>query len=98
VLDLLHQPRSADMAVPQVHATLLDESQYLCSMRTMHRILDAHGEARERRDQLRRPRCAVPQPVATAPNQVSSWDITKLRGPAKWTCFCLYGIQDLFSR
>jgi putative transposase len=98
VLDLLHQPRFADMAIPQVYATLLGEIRFFCSMHTMYRILDEHGEVRERRDQLRRPRCAVPQLVATAPNQVWSWDITRILGPAKWPYFYIYVIQDLFSR
>jgi putative transposase len=98
VLDVLHAPRFVDHAVPQVWATLLDEGQYLCSMRTMYRILDAHGEVRERRDQLVRPSYAKPELLATAPNQVWSWDITKLRGPQKWTYFYLYVLLDIFSR
>jgi len=98
VLDQLHSPRFVDLSVPQVWATLLDEGQYLCSMRTMYRILDAHGEVRERRDQLRRPHYVRPELLATAPNQVWSWDITKLRGPQKWTYFYLYVLLDIFSR
>jgi putative transposase len=98
VLDVLHEPRFADLAVPQVYSTLLDEGRHLCSMRTMYRVLHAHGEVRDRRDQLRRPSYAVPQLVATAPNQVWSWDITKLLGPVKWTYFYLYVILDLYSR
>jgi len=98
VLDTLHAPRFADLAVPQVYATLLDQGQYLCSMSTMYRILDAHGEVRERRDQLRRPSYAKPELLASAPNQVWSWDITKLRGPQKWTYFYLYVVLDIFSR
>lgn len=98
VLELLHAPRFVDLSVPQAWATLLDEGQYLCSMRTMYRILDAHGEIRERRDQLRRPSYTKPELLATAPNQVWSWDITKLRGPVKWTYFYLYVLLDIFSR
>ena len=98
VLDVLHSPRFVDLSIPQVWATLLDEGDYLCSMRTMYRILDAHGEVRERRDQVRRPNYTRPELLATAPNQVWSWDITKLRGPAKWTYFYLYVLIDIFSR
>jgi len=98
VLDLAHEERFVDLSVPQVWATLLDEGQYLCSIRTMYRILDARGEVRERRNQLRHPPYRKPELLATAPNQVWSWDITKLRGPAKWTYFYLYVVLDIFSR
>ena len=98
VLDVLHAPRFADLAVPQVWATLLDQGQYLCSMSSMYRILDTHGEVRERREQSTRPSYAKPELLATAPNQVWSWDITKLRGPVKWTYFYLYVVLDIFSR
>ena len=98
VIDLVHEERFVDLAVPQVYATLLDEGRYLCSPRTMYRILDAQGEVRERRDQLRHPVYKKPELLATAPNQVWSWDITKLRGPAKWTYFYLYVLLDIFSR
>jgi putative transposase len=98
VLDVLHEPRFVDLAVPQVWARLLDEGVYLCSRRTMYRILDGRSEVRERRDQLRRPAYVKPELLATAPNQVWSWDITKLRGPVKWTYFYLYVILDIFSR
>src|SRR5207302_8345744 len=81
-----------------VQATLLDEGQYLCSTRTMYRILQQEGESRERRDQLVHPAYQKPELLATAPNQFWSWDITKLRGPAKWTYFYLYVILDVFSR
>jgi putative transposase len=81
-----------------VQATLLDEGQYLCSIRTMYRILEQEGESRERRDQLVHPPYQKPQLLATAPNQLWSWDITKLLGPAKWTYFYLYVILDVFSR
>jgi putative transposase len=77
---------------------LLDEGQYLCSTRTMYRILEDEGESRERRDQLVHPAYQKPELLATAPNQLWSWDITKLRGAAKWTYFYLYVILDVFSR
>lgn len=98
VLDTLHSPRFVDKAPRHVYAALLDEGAYLCSIRTMYRILEAHGEVRERRDQLRRPNYAKPELLATAANQIWSWDITQLRGPAKWTYFYLYVILDIFSR
>src|SRR5574337_1313258 len=98
VLDILHEPRFVDLAPAQVYAGLLDEGRYLCSPRTMYRILEAHQEVRERRDQLRHPSYAAPQLLATRPNQLWSCDITKLLGPAKWTYFYLYVILDVFSR
>jgi hypothetical protein len=72
-----------------VHATLLDEGEYHCSIRTMYRLLDEQGEVRERRDQLTHPPYQKPELLATAPNQLWSWGITKLLGPAKWTYFYL---------
>jgi putative transposase len=98
VLAVLHEPRFGDLAPAQVYATLLDEGQYLCSERTMYRVLAAHQEVRERRDVLRHPRYAAPELLATGPNQLWSWDITKLLGPAKWTYYYLYVILDVFSR
>jgi putative transposase len=98
VLDLLRSPRFVDLAPAQVYATLLDEGTYLASERTMYRILAENGEVRERRDQLRHPSYAAPELLATAPNRVWSWDITKLRGPRPWTYCCLYVILDIFSR
>jgi putative transposase len=98
VLEVLHEPRFVDRAPAEVYARLLDEGRYLCSERTMYRILEAHQEVRERRDQLRHPRYTAPQLLATGPNQLWSWDITKLLGPAKWTYFSLYVILDVFSR
>jgi putative transposase len=98
VLDTLHSERFVDQAPAQVHAALLDEGQYLCSPRTMYRILDSADEVKERRDQVRRPHFVRPELLAIAPNQVWSWDITKLMGPAKWTYFYLYVILDIFSR
>jgi putative transposase len=98
VLDLLHSQRFVDSAPETVFATLLDEDTYLCSPRTMYRILDDNKEVRERRNQLRRPNYAKPELIATAPNEVWTWDITKLRGPAKWTYYYLYVVLDIFSR
>jgi putative transposase len=95
---LLHSERFMDQSPSEVYATLLDEGQYLCSIRTMYRILAENGELRERRDQLRHAPYQKPELLATAPNQVWSWDITKLLGPAKWTYFYLYVILDIFSR
>jgi putative transposase len=98
VLEVLHEPRFVDKAPAEVYATLLDEDRYLCSERTMYRILEEAGEVRERRDQLRHPSYNAPQLLATQPNELWSWDITKLLGPAKWTYFYLYVILDVFSR
>lgn len=98
VLGALHAPRFADLAPAEVHAALLAEGAYLCSVRTMHRILAENEEARERRALARHPRYERPELLATGPNQLWSWDITKLRGPAKWSYFQLYVILDVFSR
>ena len=98
VIQVLHEPRFVDLAPAEVFATLLDEERYLCSTRTMYRILDANQEVRERRNQLRHPRYAAPELLATRPNEIWSWDITKLRGPVKWTYYYLYVILDIFSR
>ncbi len=98
ILDTMHEPRFADLAPAEVYATLLDEGRYLCSERTMYRILAENREVRERRTQLRHPRYAAPELLATGPNQLWSWDITKLRGPRKWSYFHLYVILDVFSR
>jgi len=87
-----------DKAPQEVYAALLDQGRYLCSIRTMYRILEDDQEVRERRDQLRHPPYAKPELLATAPNRVWSWDITKLLGPVKWTYFYLYVILDIFSR
>ena len=98
VLDTLYSERFVDTAPAAVHATLLDEGRYLGSVRTMYRVLASQGGARERRNQLVHPAYTKPELLAIAPNQVWSWDITKLKGPAKWTCFHLYVILDIFSR
>jgi putative transposase len=97
-LAVLHEPRFVDLAPAQVYTRLLDEGRYLCSERTLYRILEANKEVRERRDQLRHPVYQKPELLATAPNQVWSWDITKLLGPVKWTSFYLYVLLDIFSR
>ena len=98
VLDLLRTERFADQAPAEIYATLLDEGIYVCSIRTMYRVLAENGAVRERRDQLRHPVYQKPELLAEAPNQVWSWDITKLMGPAKWSYFYLYVILDIFSR
>src|SRR2546427_8860002 len=98
VLEQLHTPRFVDLAPGEVYATLLDEGTYLGSERTMYRVLAEHAEVRERRDQLRHPVYAAPELLARRPNELWSWDITKLLGPAKWTYFYLYVMLDVFSR
>jgi putative transposase len=98
VRDVLNSSRFQDCAPAAIQATLLDEGQYLCSTRTMYRVLNEDGASRERRDQLTHPEYQKPELLATAPNQLWSWDITKLRGPAKWTYYYLYVILDVFSR
>jgi putative transposase len=98
VLEVLHSERFADTAPAEVVATLLDEATYLCSERTMYRLLEQNGEVRERRDQLRHPAYARPELLATRPNELWSWDTTKLLGPAKWTYYYLLVILDCFSR
>jgi len=97
-IDTLNSERFCDRAPAQVWATLLDEGTYLCSIATMYRLLRARHQVRERRRQARRPAHVKPELVATAPNQVWSWDITKLAGPYKWTWYQLYVILDVFSR
>jgi len=98
VLRVLHSEKFVDKAPQEVYAALLDEGQYVCSIRTMYRLLEANQEVKERRNQLRHPTYQKPELLATAPNQVWSWDITKLLGPVKWTYFYLYVILDIFSR
>ena len=98
VLDLLHEPRFADQAPAEVYATLLDEGRTHCSVRTMYRLLHKNKEVRERRNQLRHPAYAKPELLAEWPNEVWSWDITKLKGPAKWSYVYLYVILDIYSR
>ena len=98
VLACLHEERFQDRSPAAVYATLLDEGIYHCSMRTMYRLLESEGESGERRDQLTHPAYQRPELLATGHNQLWSWDITKLLGPAKWTYFYLYVIMDVFSR
>jgi putative transposase len=98
VLGVLNSERFWDQAAGEVYTTLLDQGRYLCSERTMYRILAEYQQVRERRDQIRHPPYQAPELIASGPNEVWSWDITKLLGPAKWTYFYLYVILDIFSR
>jgi len=98
VLACLCSERFVDRAPGEVVPTLLDEGRYLCSERTMYRILSAEHQVRERRDQRRHPEYVKPELVATGPNQVWSWDITKLKGPQTWSLFYLYVLLDIYSR
>ena len=98
VIATLNEERFCDKAPAQVWATLLDEGTYLASVSTMYRLLRERHQVRERRAQARRPAMIKPELVAAAPNQVWSWDITKLAGPYKWTWFQLYTILDVYSR
>jgi len=98
VRNVLNSERFQDSTPPQVYATLLDERTYLCSISTMYRILREHDQVHERRNQRQHPTYTKPELLATEPNQLWSWDITKLRGPVTWTYFYLYVILDVFSR
>lgn len=98
VLTVLNSPRFADMAPAAVYATLLDEGIYLCSESTMYRLLRERDQTGDRRRHATHPAAVKPELVAHQPNSVWSWDITKLRGPAKWTYYYLYVILDIFSR
>jgi putative transposase len=99
VLDVLHSERFVDSSPAQVYATLLDEGRYLASERTMYRLLEAcQGAVRERRDQLTHPAYVKPELLAERPNDFWSWDVSKLKGPARWTWFYLYVILDVYSR
>jgi putative transposase len=98
VLEELNSDRFRDTAPAAVYAQLLDEGRYLCSIRTMYRLMHQAAQVRERRDQLTHPPYRKPELLATGPDQLWSWDITKLRGPAKWTYYYLYVILDVFSR
>jgi putative transposase len=95
---VLRAPAFVDQAPGEIYATLLDQDIYHCSIRTMYRLLAQNSEVCERRAQLRHPVYQKPELLAEGPNQVWSWDITKLMGPAKWTYFYLYVILDIFSR
>ena len=96
-LSELHGERFVDQAPAQVWASLLDENIYLCSIRTMYRILEANQEVRERRNQLRHLHYEKPELLAPRPNEVWSWDITKLKGPRKWSYFSLYVMDERFG-
>ena len=98
VVEVLSSERFVDRSPAEVFATLLDEKKYFCSERTMYRVLAECQPVRERRNQLQHPQYAKPELMATAPNQVWSWDITKLLGPKKWTYYYLYVLLDIFSR
>lgn len=98
VRSVLNSERFQDQSPRQVYAALLDEDEYLCHWRTMYRVLDEHHEVRERRNQLRHPAYAKPELLATGPNQLWSWDITKLRGPVTWAYYYLYVMLDVYSR
>jgi len=98
VLATLNSDEHADLAPRQVFARLLDRGTYLCAIRTMYRLLAQNAQVRERRNQLRHPTYKKPELRATGPNQVWSWDITKLLGPGKWTYYHLYVLLDIFSR
>jgi putative transposase len=98
VLEVVNSERFHDCSVPEVLYTCLEEGRYLASRSTVYRLLKQENATRERRDQLSHPLYARPELLATAPNQVWSWDITKLRGPVKWVYFYLYVLLDIFSR
>ena len=98
LLGALNSERFMDVAPASVYATLLDEGRYHGSIRTMHRLLAAQNQGGERRRQRVHPVYVKPELLATAPNKVWSWDITKLKGPLPWVCFHLYVILDIFSR
>ena len=98
MLDLLHCERFIDQALYEIYASLLDEGRYLCSVRTMYRYLKQEGEINERRRQRRHVKYKKPELLATSPNMLWSWDITKLKGPKKWQYFHLYVIMDVYSR
>lgn len=98
VLEVLDSERFMEKTPREVYAELLDENEYLCSVRTMYRILAEHGQVRERRNQRRHPAYVKPELVAREPNQVWSWDITKVPGPERGVYFCLYVVLDIFSR
>jgi putative transposase len=95
---IINSARFMDQAPREIYATLLDEGIYLCSVRTRYRMLESEQHLRDRRDQLRHPSYSKPELLARGPNEVWSWDITKLLGPVKWSYFYLYVILDIFSR
>jgi putative transposase len=98
VRNVLNSERFQDQSPRQVYAALLDEEEYLCHWRTMYRVLEEHQEVQERRNQLRHPTYTKPELLATGPNQLWSWDITRMRGPVTWSYYYLYVMLDVFSR
>lgn len=98
VLAVMNEERFMELPPPQIFSMLLEEETYLCSIRTMYRILKENVQVKERRNQRRHPIYKAPELLATNPNELWSWDITKLKGPVKWTWFYLYVILDVFSR
>ena len=98
VLEILNSDRFMDQAVPTVYTTLLDEEEYICSSRTMYRILERQKQVRQRRHDREHPVYQKPELLATGPNQVWSWDITKIKGPQPWIFYNLYVVIDVFSR
>ena len=98
LLDLLHLKRFVDQAPREVYATLLSEGHYHASVSTMYRLLRTNQEVQERRNQLRHHTYVKPELLATGPNQVWSWDITKLKAASKWTYYYLYVVIDIYSR
>ncbi len=98
VLEVLCEDRFMDMAPNAINATLLDEGVYLCSTRTMYRVLERNKAVKERRNQRVHPEYKKPELLATGPNQLWSWDITKIRTGKKWCYHYLYVIMDVYSR
>ncbi|MDO8677634.1 MAG: IS3 family transposase [Acidobacteriota bacterium] len=98
ILELLHAPAYVDKSPHTVFAMLLDAGRYLASVSSFYRLLRAAGQTRGRRNELTHPAYAKPELLANGPRELWSWDITKLKGPAKWVCFHLYVILDVFSR
>ena len=98
IMTVLTGKRFVDAAITEVCATLLDEGRYICSERSMYRVMTRHQAVKERRNQLRHPEYTKPELLAIRPNQVWSWDITKLKGPKKWTYYYLYTVMDIYSR
>jgi len=98
VLEVLSSEKYVDKAPAAVVACLLDEGRYLCSIGTMYRILKENRATKERRDQRRHPEYVKPELIATGPNQVWTWDITKIKTGLKFKYHHLYVIIDMFSR
>lgn len=98
VVEVLNRDRFAHRAVPEVHATLLDEGVYLCSVRTMYRVLKRRAVARNPRAPCAHPPYTKPELLAKRPNELWSWDITRLKGPMAWIFYHLYVVLDVFSR